>query len=160
MSTVFWKLLRSCVAKLQSRFGQLDVDELRSHAEGETALIVRDLRPGHGRQVLGRLQAVLPFLAAFEQIADAQIELRCVVDVVGAELVGLKDRQELRIADKDRIRTQIRRDFFRLTLLDRGARSQQVVVVPQRHLNGIVERNGHRARFLCEGLRLWRWRLV
>ena len=46
------------------------------------ALVVRHLRARHGGLILRRLQAVLPLLAALEQVADAQIELRRVVDVV------------------------------------------------------------------------------
>jgi hypothetical protein len=46
------------------------------------------------------------------------------------------------------IRTQIRRGLFRFVLLDRGARSQHVVVVLERHLNGVVERNLHRGWIL------------
>ena len=70
--------------QLQRRFGELDVDELRGNVEGKTALIVGDLRPGHGRLILGRLQAVLPLLAALKQIADAQVELCRVVEVIGS----------------------------------------------------------------------------
>ena len=39
-------------------------------------------RRRHGRLVLGRLQTVLPLLAPLEQVADTQVELGAVVQVV------------------------------------------------------------------------------
>ncbi len=54
------------------------------------ALIVGDLRARHGRHIPGGLQAVLPLFASFEQVADAQVELRRVVEVIRAELAGWK----------------------------------------------------------------------
>ena len=112
--------------------------------------------------ILGRLQAMLPLLAALEQIADAEVKLRCIVEVVGAELTRLEDRQKLRVAQQHRIRPQIGRCFFRLALLDRGARGQQIVIVLKSHLNGIVKRNGLCARLLreCICLRGGLWRAL
>ena len=100
-----------------------------------------DLGAGHGGHIFGRLQAVLPLLAALKQVADAKIELCRVVQVIGAELIGLEDRQELRVAQKHWVRAQIRRRLFRLILLNHGSRSQQIVIVLERHLDRIIQRN-------------------
>ncbi len=68
------------------------------NTEGQTALIVGNLRAGHSGYIPGGLQAMLPLLASLEQVADAQVELRDVVEVIRAELAGLENRQELPIA--------------------------------------------------------------
>ncbi len=140
------KTLQILVRQLQSRFGKLNIDELRSNIESKTALVVGDLGPAHRRHVLGRLQAVLPLLAALEQIADAEVKLRGVVEVIAAEIAGLEDRQELRVTEEHRVRTQVGRCFFGLVLLNHGAGSHQIVVVLERHLNGVVKRDDCAAR--------------
>ena len=140
------------VGQLQGRFGKFDVDELSGDAESKAAFVVVDLRSCDGCLVFGCLQAVLSLLAALEQIADTQVELRRVVDVIGGELARLEDGKELRIAQEHGIGAQIRRGLFGLTLLDGGARRHQVVVMLQRHLNGVVERYGHRSGLLRERL--------
>jgi hypothetical protein len=84
--------------QLKSRLCELNVDEQGGNAERKTALIVGDLRPCHGRQIPGRPQAVLPLFASLKQIADPQVELGRVVEVIRAKLTGLEDRQELPIA--------------------------------------------------------------
>ena len=137
----------------QRRFGELYIDESAGHTESQAALIVGDQRPGLRRNVPGGSQAVLPLLASLKQVADAQVKLRNVVQVIRAELAGLENRQKLPIAQNHWVRTQIGSDLFRFALLDRGARRQDVVVVPQRHLNGVVKRNGHRCWILGQRLR-------
>ena len=102
------------------------------------------------------LQTVLPFLSALEQIADAQIKLRRIVDIIRAELVRLENRDELRVAEQHGIGTQVRRNFLGLALLDRCARGQQIMVVPQRHLDRVVERDFHRTLNVYGGLRAGR----
>ena len=100
--------------------------------------------------IFGGLQAVLPLLAALKQIADAEIELCRIVEVIGAELTGLEDRQELRVTQKHRVRAQIGRGFFGLVLLNHGSRSQQIVIVLERHLDRVVQRNRRPAWLLCK----------
>ena len=79
--------------------------------------------------VTRRLQTMLPLAPALEQIAEPHVKLRRRVDVVRAELIGLKDRQKLRVALQHRIRPQVGRNFFCLVLLHHGALRQQIVVV-------------------------------
>ena len=76
MSTVCWKLARSFSAKFEVRLRQQRRDELRRDVERQRPLVVGNLRRRHRRLVLGRLQAMLALLAALEQVAETQVELR------------------------------------------------------------------------------------
>ena len=124
------------------------LDELRGHVEGERALVVGDQRFGLRGDVLRGLQAVLAFPAAFEEVRDAQIELHGFVKVVRGEMTGLKNRKELRVRGEDGIGPQVCGDFQSLVLLNGGARRFQIVVVLQRHLNGLVQTDAHGAMHL------------
>ena len=84
--------------------------------EGERAFGVGDLGDGHRGLILGGLQTALPLAAAFKQISEAEVELLALVQIVGGEVIGLKDRDELRIPDQSRVRTQVGGDFLRLIL--------------------------------------------
>jgi hypothetical protein len=77
---------------------------------------------------------MLPLLSPLKQVADAQVDLRYVVEVLPTELARLKNGQKLPIAQKHRVGTQISRNLFRFALLDRSARGKQIVVVLERHL--------------------------
>jgi len=107
------KALEILHREFKGRFCKLHVDKAGGHAEGQTALIVSDQRTRLGGQVSSGLQAVLPLFAPFKQVADAQVELGHVVEVVRAELAWLEDRQELPIAQNYRIGAQIRGRFLR-----------------------------------------------
>src|ERR1035438_5047203 len=144
------KTLEILRRQLQSRLGEFNVDKLRGNAKGKSSFVVGNLRPGHGRHVLGRLQAVLPLLAALKQITDSKIKLRRIVQVIAAELTRLEDRQELRVPQQHWIRTQVGRCFFRLVLLNHRSGSQQGVIVLERHLNGLIERNRHSSWILSK----------
>ena len=144
--------LEILLSERKRRFGKLHIDESAGNAEGKAALTVCDQRSRLRRNVLGGPQPVLPLLSPLKQVADAQVELRYVVEVIRAELARLKNRQELPIAQYHRVGTQVGRNLFRFALLDRRARGEQIVVVPQRHLNGVVQRNGHRCRILSQRL--------
>src|SRR5208337_9788 len=104
--------------ELQGRFRQQNINELLTDVEDKLSLTVGDLRAHHGGLILRGLKAVLALLAALEQVAQAGIELRLLVNVVRAELVGLEDRKKLGIEAKRGIGTKVRRDFFRQALLD------------------------------------------
>ena len=90
------------------------------------------------------LQPVLAFLAAFEEIADAGIELRLLVDIVRAELVGLKNGKVLRVQTERGIGAKICGDFFRLALLNRGTHRLQGMIVQKRQTDGIIQRDACR----------------
>ena len=61
------------------------------------------------------------------------------------EFTGLKNRQELRVQGEHWIRPQVRGDFQRLVLLNGGARRFQIVVVLERHLDGLIHGDAHGA---------------
>ena len=146
------KALEILLRQGKRRFGKLHIDESAGNAEGKAALTVCDQRSRLRRDVPGGPQPVLPLLSPLKQVADAQVELRCVVEVILTELARLKNRQKLPIAQYHRVGTQVRSDLFRFALLDGGARGEEIVVVPERHLNGVIQRNGHRCRILSQRL--------
>jgi len=47
------------------------------------------------RLVAGRLEAMLTLFAALEKIANAQVELRLIGEIVRVELVRMEEREEL-----------------------------------------------------------------
>ena len=55
--------------------------ELLGDVERQRPLIIQHLRARDGGLILRRLQPVLALLAALDRVADAQIELRVVVEV-------------------------------------------------------------------------------
>ncbi len=88
--------------KIKIRLGQQSGHKLLRRVGDGGAFQVQRLRGRNGSRVLGSLQAVLPLLSALEQIPDAQIELRRVVDVVGRKQVGAEDRKILRVRREQR----------------------------------------------------------
>src|ERR1700733_14397001 len=116
------------------------------------------MRSRRRRLVFSRLQSMLSLLAALKEIAHSQVKLRRVVDIVGTKVIWLEHRQELYITQKHRIRSQIRRNLLGFVLLNRGAGGEQIMVVLQRHLNSVVERDRQRRWALGERLGLWRRR--
>ena len=58
-----------------------DGDELLGDVEGEGPLVIEHLRAGDSGLILRGLETVLALLAALEGVADAEIELRAVVEV-------------------------------------------------------------------------------
>src|ERR1039457_4017323 len=89
---------------------------------------------------------MLPFLAAFKQIAQADVTLGGVMEVIEKAASGVDQRQVFPVGEQGRVGAEIRGDLLRLTLLHRGASGQQTVVVLQRRLDGLIERDGDRPR--------------
>ena len=93
------------------------------------------------------LQAVLTFLAAFEGVAEAEIELRAIADIGRIELRKIEEGEKLRIPGKSRVRPQVGGDFLSLILHDGGAGRFERVIVRKRELYGLLERDA-RSRWL------------
>jgi hypothetical protein len=129
------------LGKIDGGLGEDDADELLGDAKDDQALVIGNLRACDGGLILGRLEAVLALPAALEEIADAQIELGLVVDVIGSELARLEDRQELGVPGKHRIGTEIGGDFLRLVFQDGGASGQEGVIVLKGEADGLFERD-------------------
>ena len=121
--------------------------------EDQLALAVGDLRAHHGGLVLRGLKTVLAFFPALEQVTYARVELSLLVEVVGAELVGLEDGKELGVETQRRIGTQVGRGFFSEALLDGRAQRLQRMVMLQCHTNGVVQGDPSRASLSRVGLR-------
>src|SRR5208282_6511786 len=107
----------------------------------------RNQRARLGRYIFLRLKAVMAFSTTFNQVADADVAFRVVVQILAGGLASIEvrvlmrrraQRQILPIRKERGIGAQVLRDLLGLALLDRGRHSQQVVVVLQRHLNGLV----------------------
>src|ERR1039457_2257957 len=89
---------------------------------------------------------MLPFLAAFKQRAQADVALRGVMEVIEKAAAGVDQRQVFPVGEQGRVGAEIRGDLLRLTLLHRGARGPQILVMLKRRLDGLVEGDGDRAR--------------
>src|SRR5581483_3936559 len=64
-------------------------NELRGHVKDQRPFVVGNLRARHRGCIPGRLKPVLPLLSPLEEIPDADIELRLIVQVVETELARL-----------------------------------------------------------------------
>src|SRR5580704_17185263 len=102
---------------------------------------------------------MLAFLAALNQIADADIKLRLILEIVGAELARAEKRKELRVPRQVRVRTQVRRHFFGFILQNGRARRLHRADVLQRQSNRLVEsyfrRRIRARRWSRSGRRRW-----
>src|SRR5262249_52692778 len=130
----------------ESGFGKKSVDELLGDVEGQLAFGIGKLRTHNRGCVLGGLQAMLTFLAALKKVTDTRVELRVVVQVVCTELIGLENRDELRVPAQHRIGTQIGGDLLRLALQNRRTQGQQRVIMLQRQAQCLVQSNAGRGR--------------
>ena len=142
--------------KLKRRFGEQNVHKLLRQVKDELAFVVGDLGPDNGRLVAGGLQAMLPFPASLEEVADTGVKLCRLVNVFGIEFVRLEDRQELRVEPQRGIWPQIGGDLFGQALLDRGAQRLQRVVVQKREPDCVVKRYARGSRRRRGGLRRYR----
>ena len=77
------KAVQIHLRELKIGLGQQRADELLRDIGGQGALVVGDGRDGDCGLIARGLQAVLAFLAALDQVAEAEVELRVVVDIVG-----------------------------------------------------------------------------
>jgi hypothetical protein len=138
------KTLEVFLGEFERRFGELHVHEQRGNVEGETAFIVGHQRDCLRGNILCRLQAVLPLLAALNQVAKTQVCLGRVAEILAVLRGWREQRQIFPVGEEIRIGTEVGRGFLGLALLNRGARRQYVVVVLERQLNGFVERDSDR----------------
>src|SRR3984957_14190304 len=113
----------------QRRFGQQDADKLLSHVKSEGALGVRDLSAGDRGLILRGLQPALPFVTAFKEIRQPDVELLGQIQILGGKIAGRKNGDELSIASEDRIGTQVGGNLLRLVLEDQSARGFERMVV-------------------------------
>ncbi len=91
---------------------------------------------------------MLAFLATLEQIAHANVELSRILQIIQDPDAGPVERQVFPISEERRIGTQICRHFLRLVLLDRRSRREQIVILPQRKLDRLIQRDTRGRRSL------------
>jgi len=128
-------------------------DELRRDIEGELAFVVSHLRAGDGRLVFGGLQTMLAFFPAFKRVADAQIKLSIVFQIVRVELAGIEKREELRIPGNGGIGAEVGGGFLGLILQDGRTRGEQSVIVLERETQRFFKRNARGGLLLGGGSR-------
>ena len=116
----------------------------------QPALIVRDQRTRLGGHVLCGLIAGLALVAALDQVAEADIPFGIILQVIWSGHAVIQvwillgrgaERQIFPVRKQRRIRAEIGCDFQIQALVDRGTRSDHVVIVLERHLNGLVQRD-------------------
>ena len=109
------------------------------HVECQSAFRIRNLGTGNCCLVTGGLQAALSFVAALKQISDSEVELLALVKVVGTEIVGTKNGNELGIKMKRWIGAQVCGDLLRLVLKNESARRLERVIVHQRQIDCLIQ---------------------
>ena len=77
----------------------------------------------------------------YAAIAETQVELRGIIQVIERKIIRLKQRQELGVPANCRIGPQIGRDLLGLILQDQRARRLQRVVVLERQVDSQVKRH-------------------
>src|SRR5579859_6785056 len=120
---------------------QQRTDELLRDVECERSFVVRDGGSRDGGLVPGGLEPVLAFFSDLKEVADTDVELGVVREIVRREIARLEDGKELRVPGQYRVRAKIRGDFLGLILQNRGARRQERVVMLQSEPDGFFERD-------------------
>src|SRR5208282_3189644 len=114
-------------------------DELLAYVESQRSLGVGDLGASNGRLIASGLQAPLPLVTTLEQVADPNIELLSLVQIVPGKILRTKKRDELAISPESRIGPQVRRNLLRLILQNQSSRSSKEMVVRQRQIDGLIK---------------------
>lgn len=127
------------LGKIKGGLREQNVDELRGEIEGELTLVVRHLSARYGGRVFRGLQTMLALPATFEEIADADVELRLVRQIVRIELARIEERKKLRIPGQDGIGAKIGGNFLRLILKYGRLRGEKGVIVLQGKANCFIE---------------------
>src|ERR1700688_4773447 len=96
---------------------------------------------------------MLPLFATFNQIGETQVIYRALIDVVAGKRVRREERHVLLIDERHGIGPQVGCNFERLILQDRGTRRLQRVVVLERQIDGLIERDAGRRMLRRRGLR-------
>ena len=130
--------------ELQSGFRQQNADELLANVESQGSFGVGDLGAGDGRLIAGSLQTPLPFVAAFEQVSDPNIELLSLIQIVAGKILRTEKWDELAVSSQSRIGTQVRGNLLRLILKNQSSRSLEGMVVRQRQIDGLVQTDQRR----------------
>src|SRR5262249_11413973 len=89
------KAVEILLSESQRRLRKQCGNELLGDVENQLALAVGRLVTHDSRLVAGRLEAMLTLFAALEKIANAQVELRLIGEIVRVELVRMEEREEL-----------------------------------------------------------------
>ena len=139
---------------------KLHVGEQGGHLKGQAALIVRDQRTRLGGYIFRRLIAVLTLVAAFNQVAEADVTFGIILQIIWGGHAGIQAGILLFRRPSGKYSQSVKE-------LDSGAgwplfpspssgrssfeRDQDIVIVLERQLNGFVQRDPHgAARGLAE----------
>jgi hypothetical protein len=129
--------------------------ELLGDVKRQGTLVIGYLRTRNCRLILRRLKPVLAFLPALDRVADAQVELGLGVEIGQRELRRVKEWDELGVPGESRIRPQVRSNFLGLVLKNGGTGRFERMIVFERELYGLIQRDSNgwgasRGRLLCE----------
>ena len=90
------------------------------------------------------LQAPLPLVTTFEQIADPDIELLSLVQIFAGKILRTEKWDELGIRPKSRIGAQVRGNLLGLILKNQSSRGFDGMVVRQRQIDGLIKTDQRR----------------
>lgn len=125
--------------EIDSGLGEQHGNELLGEVESQLALIIDDRGTSSFCDIPGGLQPMLALLADLEGVAEAEVELRLIVDVITAEFARLEDGEELRIPGQSRVGSEIGGGLERLILQDRRAGGLQGVIVLERQADSFLD---------------------
>src|ERR1700683_3124067 len=78
-------------------------------------------------------------MTTLEQVADPNIELLSLVQIVPGEILRTKKRDELAISPKSRIGPQVRRNLLSLILKNQSSRGANGMVVRKARINALTK---------------------
>ena len=83
-------------------------------------------------------------MAALEEISNSKVKLLVLVQILQTKILRREDGNILRIKIKSRVGAQVGGDFLRLALRNQGAFSQKRVIVSERKIDRLLERDMYR----------------
>ena len=90
---------------------------------------------------------MLALVTTLEEIRNTDVELLSFVQILTGEILRAEEWNELGIHSQSWIRTEVRSDLLRLVLKDLSSSCPKRMVVSQRQVNGLIERDSR--RILC-----------
>src|SRR5208283_2317863 len=84
------KALQVLLAEIERRFRKLGVEKQGSNLKRKTALVIRHQRARLGRYIFLRLKAVMALSTTFNQVAEADVAFRVVVQILAGGLASIE----------------------------------------------------------------------
>src|SRR5580704_15326706 len=84
---------------------------------------------------------MLALVTTLEEVRNADVELLSFVQILPGKILRAEEWNELGIHSQSWIRTEVRSDLLRLVLKDLSSSCPKRMVVSQRQVNGLIERD-------------------